>query len=177
MASNFKKDLAKAKIGERTVLEVLRNTTDEWYFSDVSDDASCYYKGDIEAWDIIQGSFFIDVKMDSRIADTGNVLCEHKVYSYNKNEYLKGNMQSDYDALAVISVTAQKIWIIDFDVLKKHYKEGKHYVKDHYDDYGNLAQKTIGTLCSLEKIKKWGGLLCSIEYDDNNKPTRIDKTA
>ncbi len=177
MASNFKKDLAKAKVGEQAVLEVLNNTNSGWLFFDVSDDEECYYKGDIEAYDIDTGSLFIDVKMDSRIAETGNVLCEHKVYNYKTGEYLKGNMQSHYDYMAIISVSAKKIWIIDFKVLQEHYKEGKHYYKDHYDDYGNLQQKTLGTLCSLEKIRRWGGLLYTIEYDEVKNPVKIEKIA
>ena len=169
MSSKFYEDLKKAKVGEEIVLDVLKNATNEWIFTNVSEDEEYYYKGDIEAWNIDVGCLYIDVKMDSRIAQTGNVLCEKKVYSYKDKKYHKGNLDSDYDDLAIISVEAKKIWIIDFNVLKKHYKEGRAYSKDHYDNNGNLSQKTIGTLCSLKQIKKWGGLLYEIEYDDNHK--------
>ena len=177
MASNFKRDLKNAKVGESTVRNVLANSTWDWDFKDVSDDASCYYKGDIEAYNVDAGYVFLDVKMDSRIADTGNVLCEEKVYSYVSNQYYKGNMDSDYDVLAIISVDIRKIWLIDFKVLKAHYKEGRAYNKVHCDDYGYAAQKTIGTLCSLDKIEKWGGLLYIIDYDSRYLPTRIKKIA
>ena len=172
---SFKDDLKKAKVGEATVLDVLKNCTVDWNFTNVAEDEQCYYLGDIEAWNIDKGVIYLDVKMDSCIADTGNVLCEAKVYCYNNNKYYKGNMQSDYDALAIISTAAQRIWIIDFAVLKAHYKEGRTYSKEHKDKNGKLSQKTIGTLCSLKQIQRWGGLLYIIDYNEKHEPTKVQK--
>ena len=168
MATNFKRDLAKARKAEHLVYEVLNSATIDYSFAEVGDQEEYFYKGDIMAIDFNNNVCFIDVKDDSRIAETNNVLCEAKVYSYKQNEYLKGNMQSDYDYIAVVAQQINTIYIIDFSVLKKNYKQGKHYVKDHYDDNGELAQKTIGTLCSLNQIKHWGGLLYTIKYKEDN---------
>ena len=168
MASNFKRDLAKARKAEHIVCEVLNSATIDYSFEEVGDQEAYFYKGDIMATDFYNNVCFIDVKSDSRIAETGNVLCEYKVYSYNQDKWLKGDMQKDYDYLAVVAQQTHTIYVIDFDVLKKNYKQGKHYAKDHYDDWGNLAQKTVGTLCSLKQIERWGGLLYTLEYRENN---------
>lgn len=161
MVTNFYKDLEKAKVGEGIVLEVLKNATWDWCFTDVSDIKECHYLGDIEAWNIDRGCLYIDVKMDSRIAETGNILCEDKVYFKKTNYYDKGNMQSNYDYLAIISTEAHKIWFIDFALLKKHYKEGRMYTKDHGE------QITYGTLFSLNKARKYNMVVAEIEYDDD----------
>lgn len=168
MATNFKRDLERARKAEHLVYEVLNSATIDYSFAEVGDQSDYFYKGDIMVLDFNDNVCFVEVKNDSRIAETNNVLCEAKVYSYKQNEYLKGNMDSSYDYLAVVAQQINTIYIIDFDVLKKNYKRGKHYVKDHYDDYGCLAQKTIGTLCSLNQIKSWGGLLYTLRYRENN---------
>lgn len=172
MVSNFKSDLAKAKNGEAIVLDVLRHTTDNYEFNDVSDDKAYYYKGDIAAHDNSWNmDYYLDVKMDSCIARTCNILCEEKVYYKYDNYYGKGNMQSDYDYLAIISVEAQRIYIIDFAELKKHYKEGRYYVKDHGE------QITYGTLFPLSKAWKYNMVEAVISYEKRDSgyyPVEVD---
>lgn len=177
MASNFGRDRQKAKKAEHLVCEVLSNATIDYSIEDVADVPEYFYKGDIKVLGACNDEYYIDVKDDSRIAETGNVLCEAKVYSYREQRWLKGNMDSDYNALAVVAQQKKVIYIIDFDVLKRIYKSGKHYSKDHYDDYGRLLQKTVGTLCSLKSIERAGGLLYIIKYDDAHNPTDIKKIA
>ena len=66
--------------------------------------------------------YFIEVKNDSRIADTGNVLCEEEVY-YKKNDYYgKGNMYSNADVFAIVSKQNQKIYFINsnYNICYKH---------------------------------------------------------
>lgn len=172
MVANFYSDLEKAKTGEAITLSVLQHTTDEYVFDDVSEDEEYYYRGDIRATDNDWGldEFYLDVKMDSRIADTGNILCEEKVYFKESGTYSKGNMKSDYDYLAIISVDAQRIFIIDFPKLKKHYKEGRFYTKDHGE------QITYGTLFPLSKAWKYNMVEAVIDYekrDDGYYPTKI----
>ena len=168
MASNFERDLAKARKAEHIVCDVLNSATIDYSFEEVGDQKDYFYKGDIKAMDFNNNVCFVEVKDDSRIAETGNVLCEYKVYSYGKSKWLKGNMQSDYDYYAVVAQQINTIYIIDFKVLKSRYKSGKHYAKDHYGDDGRLAQKTVGTLCSLNQIKHWGGLLYTLKYREDN---------
>lgn len=174
MVSNFYGDLAKAKKGEAITLDVLKHTTKDYIFDDVSDDKKYYYKGDIKATDDSWGldEYYVDVKMDSCIARTNNILCEYKVYFKENGYYSKGNMQSDYDYLAIISVDAQKIYIIDFAKLKKHYKEGKPYSKDHGE------QITYGTLFPLSKAWKYNMVEAVIDYekrDDGYYPVEIHR--
>ena len=160
MVSNFFKDLEKAKIGEAIVLNVLQHATDDYEFTDVSDKRECYYKGDIEVYDKWWNAhYFIDVKMDGCIGRTGNILCEEKVYFYDSG-YRSGNMLSSYDYLAIISVDTQNIYIIDFNKLKKHYRIGKRYSKDHGE------QITYGYLFSLDKAWKLGMIEAVIKYEE-----------
>lgn len=159
--SDFYRDLAKAKKGEAITLDVLRHTTNEFVFDDVSDDKAYFYKGDIRALDDAWGldEYYIDVKMDGCIATTGNILCEEKVYFKEYGRYQKGNMHSNYDYMAIIAVDAQRIYIIDFNKLKKHYKEGRSYYKDHGD------QITYGTLFPLSKAWKYNMVKAVISYE------------
>ena len=161
MMAEFYRDLAKAKKGEAIVLDVLRHTTKDYVFNDVSDDEEYYYLGDIEACDESWNmNYYLDVKSDGCIAKTNNILCEEKVYCKDYGGYWqKGNMQSNYDALAIISLDAQKIFIIDFVLLKKHYKEGKYYCKD------NGSQITYGTLFPLSKAWKYNMVQAVISYE------------
>lgn len=174
MVSNFYSDLREAKKGEAIVLNVLKHTTEDYIFSDVSEDKEFYYKGDIKALDSSWGleEFYLDVKMDSRIAETCNILCEAKVYYKESGTYGKGNMQSDYDYLAIISVSAKRIFIIDFPKLKKHYKEGRSYVKDHGE------QITYGTLFPMSKAWKYNMVEAVIDYEKRNGgyfPVKIER--
>lgn len=157
-------------MGERITLEVLRNSTLDYYFNDVSDEVEYRYLGDIEAVDDWNERTYLDVKMDGCIARTGNILCEDKVYFKDTHSYSKGNMQSNYDYLAIISVETKQIWIIDFPLLKKYYKEGRVYKKDHGE------QITYGTLFSLYKARKYGMVVAEITYNDEYYPIEI-KTA
>ena len=163
MLNKFYEDLAKAKKGEAIVLEVLRNVATDYDFNDVSDDARFYYRGDIEVYDQNwDAHYYMDVKMDGCIGRTHNILCEEKVWMKEGSYYSKGNMQSDYDYLAILSVDTQRIFIIDFNKLKQHYKEGKNYYKDHGD------QITYGRLFPLNKAWKYNMVKAVIAYEQRN---------
>lgn len=159
MIKEFWSDLSKAKYSEQLVREVLSSLTDEYEFQDVSNQREYFYKGDIRAVSKTNGSFFmLEVKDDSRIAETRNVLCEEEVYYKESNYFGKGNMQSDYDIYCVVSQAEQKIYIIDFSILKKIYKQGEFKIIKHF------AQDTYCYLLPLGVIKKNGGLIKVIEY-------------
>lgn len=174
MASNFRRDHEKAKIAEHLVWEVLCNTDSDFDFEEVGDNPEWYYHGDIRAINELDNiEVGVEVKNDSRIADTQNVLIEVKVWSYKENRYLKPNLESNYDYYAVVAQQINTIYIMDWNVLKRIYKQGKPYTKDHYDDNGRKSQKTIGTLVNLGLIKRNGGLLYTIKYNNEHKPIEI----
>ena len=67
-------------------------------------------------------------------------------------------MYSDYDIYTVVSEPERKIYVIDFKILKEIYKKGEFKRINHY------AQFTDAYLLSLGMIKKYGGLIDTIEY-------------
>ena len=140
LSTQFYKDLEAAKPAEQLVLQLLSSTG--YDVEDVSDDREYFNKGDIKLTLPDGRVFFIDVKDDSRIAETGNVLCEYEIY-YKENDYYgKGDMKKDYDILAVVSQEEHKVYLIDFPLLKAKYKQGEHKVIRHYaqDTYCYLVQ-------------------------------------
>ena len=153
MLKEFKKDLAKAQVVEKRVLETLSSLGTEYKFEWVGDQPACYHKGDIKAIAPDGREIYIDVKNDSRIHETGNVLCEEENFFKECGYYSKGNMYSSYDILAVVSQAEQKIYFIDFPLLKTFYNKGTLEYKEH------AAQISYFYLCPLGTIKRKGAYL------------------
>lgn len=123
MVTNFYRDLEKAKKAEAIVKEVLSSLTSKYEFIDVSNVPKYYHKGDILAVDKESGKqIFIEVKDDSRIADTKNILCEDLVYYYETGEEVKGNFYNDYEVYCIVSQPERKIYFYDFGTLQRVYK-------------------------------------------------------
>lgn len=123
MVTNFYRDLEKAKKAEAIVKEVLSSLTSKYEFIDVSNIPNYYHKGDILAVDKESGKqIFIEVKDDSRIADTKNILCEDLVYYYETGEEVKGNFYNDYEVYCIVSQPERKIYFYDFGTLQRVYK-------------------------------------------------------
>lgn len=158
MVNNFFFDLENAKSGERIVLDTFSKIASGYTFEDVSNERQYYHKGDIKATAANGATYFIEVKTDSRIADTKNVLCEEEVYYCDNDYFSKGNMYSDYQIYCVVSEKDKKIYVIDFKTLKENYKKGSYKVIPHYD------QTTYCYLCNLSQIKSWGGLIAEVAY-------------
>ncbi len=159
MLKNFYKDLAAAKPAEQLVLKTLSSLATDYYFYDVSDIKEYRYRGDIRVINkITNREYFLEVKNDSRIADTGNVLCEYQNYIKDGDYFIKGNMFSDYDFYCIVSQQQRKIYIIDFSILKANYTKGEHKVIYHYD------QDTYCYLLPLLVVKRLGGLIAEIDY-------------
>lgn len=161
MLSDFFKDMNSAKAGERIVKEALIQLKPDYVFKDVSNDRYYYHKGDIRAIDKNGKETLIEVKQDSRIAETGNVLCEDMVY-FNDSGYKSGNMHSDYEIYCVVSQTDTKIYVIDFSILKQIYKKGRYKIIPHTE------QTTYCYLLPLTQIQECGGLLGTINYSEMN---------
>ena len=56
----------------------------------------------------------IEVKNDSCIASSGNILCEEENYIKADNRMIKGNMYCDSDIFCIVSQQARKIYVLDF---------------------------------------------------------------
>lgn len=158
MTNQFYTDLEKAKAAEVLVCNVLSSLDTSRNYELVGAERQYFYKGDIKATDKKGNEIFIEVKDDSRIAETYNVLCEEEVYYKQHDYYGKGNMQSDYDIYAVVSKQQRKIYVIDFKCLQQIYRKGE------YKEIQHPQQTTYCYLLNLGTIKKLGGLIATLDY-------------
>ena len=101
MLKQFKEDLAAAKEAEQIVKTAI--ATAGYQVVDVADDPQYYHKGDLQIILPTGELRYVEVKDDSRIGDTRNILCEEEVYYKETDRFVKGNMYSDYDIYAVVS--------------------------------------------------------------------------
>ena len=161
MLQNFKQDKEIATAAEAfALLELEKQYGDRFSsFQWVGSNPEYYYKGDIKAIDNATGEVvFFEIKNDSRIHETQNILCEEEVY-YKDNDYLgKGNMSADGDYYCIISFAAKKIYILDYKKLKQIYKKGEYKVINH------PAQTTYCYLLELCRASQWGALLDIINF-------------
>ena len=160
MLNDFNKDLEKGKRAEQIVLNTLSNLTDDFAFADVSDIRSCFYKGDLIAYNADFRLFYIEVKNDSAIAKSGKILCEEEVYYKSADYYGKGNMKGNSDIYIVVSEEEKKMYVLDFKTLQKIYKKGE------YKEIKHPQQITYAYLLDLWIAKKYGALLATIDYEE-----------
>ena len=158
MVSNFWEDLRNARSAEDIVRETFSSLTDKYTFIDVGSQREYYHKGDIKAVAADGKEVFIEVKNDSRIADTHNLLCEEENYYYATGETIKGNFYSDYQIYCVVSQAERKIYVMDFAKLKAHYKSGR------YKEVYHAEQISSFFLCPLDDVKAWGAMIDIIDY-------------
>lgn len=159
MLENFATDLEKGKRAEVLVADTFKKLTNDYTFVNVGDVQKFYYKGDIKAIDKDGNEIFIEVKNDSRIAETGRVLCEEEVYYKNVDYYGKGNMEkSDSDIYIVVSEQARKMYIFDFKILQKIYTKGE------YREINHPAQTTYCYLLDICDAKRYGALIKILKY-------------
>lgn len=156
MVKGFKEDLKRGKKSEELVKEILEELAPEYEFRITG--MLFQHKGDIEAIAPDGSVYYLEVKDDSCIAKTGNILCEEEVYYSDSDKLLPGNMYSDYQFYCVLSQSERKIYVIDFDILRANYKSG------YYKEIPHPYQTTYAYLVELWKIKKWGGLITTIKY-------------
>ena len=156
MDKQFLTDLAAAKEAEQITRNKLSSLGYE--VEDISDIKEYYYKGDIRLTDKSGKQYYLEVKDDSRIADTYNVLCEYEVYWKENGYSAKGNMYCDSDYYCVVSKQKKTIYVIDFKILKQIYKKGEHKVIKH------AKQDTWCYLLPLYLIKRYNGLVAELHY-------------
>lgn len=159
----FNNDLEKGKRGEQVVLKTLvalgKNSGFEFQY--VGDIPECRYLGDIKVTTPDGAVKYIEVKNDSRIHETYNVLCEEYVDYRDGRGEQKGNMFCSGDYFAVVSEPSQKIYIIDYKKLREIYKQGEYRVFD----WG--TQVTYGYLVGTHVLRHNNALLGIIEYDED----------
>lgn len=158
MVTGFYSDLAQARGAERLVRDVLSAQTTDYKFVTVGDVREYFYKGDIKAVDRTGKEFFIEVKNDSVIHRSGNILCEEEVYYKDTDYYGKGNMKSDYEYYAIVSEQERRIYILDFEILKATYRMGEYKVIEH------PSQITYCYLLPLGVAKSKGAVITTLEY-------------
>lgn len=159
MVRDFFIDLNNSKASEQIVLNSFAALAPQYTFQDVSADRNYYHLGDIKAVAADGHEIYIEVKQDGRIAETQNVLLEDEVEYYNG--IVKGNLHSNYQIYCVVSPQKHKIAVMDFNVLKAHYQEGKYKMIPHYD------QTTYAYLLPLARIEELGGVFAVIDYETN----------
>lgn len=158
MLIDFWKDLQSAKPAEQLVLNTLTSLAPGYTFTDVSNVKECRYKGDILATSNDGKQIYIEVKNDSRIAETGNVLCEYQNFIKDGGYFIKGNMQSAYDIYCIVSQQQRKMYFIDFSILQANYTKGKHRIIEHFD------QDTWCYLLPLTELERLGGIIKVLDY-------------
>ena len=158
MLDNFPSDLEKGKTAEAIVLNTFSMLTSDYKFVDVSNDVEYYYKGDIKAIAPSGKELYIEVKNDSRIGDTKNILCEDEVYYKESDYYAKGNMHNESDYYCIVSEPERKIYVLDFKKLQSIYRKGQ------YKEFNHPQQKTYGFLLELCRAIQWKALLYRITY-------------
>lgn len=159
MLDNFYRDLAIGRQGEDIVREVFSSLDSERIYEAVADNPLFYHTGDIKVTHKETGEVrYIEVKTDSVIHKTGNVLCEDEVY-YKKHDYsVDGNMHSNYDIYAVVCKEQREIYVIDFRVLKKNYRRGSFKIIEH------PQQISYVYLLNINEIKRLGGLIAVVKF-------------
>ena len=157
----FNEDLEKGHRAELLVQKVFSQLTGEYVFDLVSDQPAFYHLGDIRAIGKDGKEHMIEVKNDCRIGETKNILCEEEVWYYSIDSNVKGFMHNNYEYYCVVSEPEHKIYVIDFKVLFSIYRKGEFKALNHYD------QMSYAYLVPLGLVKKYGGLIAVIDYEEN----------
>ncbi len=160
MLKDFNNDRAAAREAELIVLDALNSLTTGIIFEDVADDPFYYYKGDIIATDASGKEYYIEVKDDSRIADTKKILCEEENYLKESDRYIDGNMRNHgTNVYCIVSKSERKIYVLDYNVLQSIYRKyGEYKIIYH------AQQNTYCYLLELCRAKQFGALLATINY-------------
>lgn len=158
MVSTFYEDLRKAREAEEIVRNELAHRMPDYKFELIGHIPLYYGRGDIRVVTPSGEEHFIEVKDDSWISQTSNVLCEEEVLYYYDGSIVPGNMYSDYEIYCVVDRRGGYIFVIDFETLKRHYKEGKYKIIQHEE------QETRCYLVSLRQLREWGALTETISY-------------
>ena len=159
MNKQFYVDLERGQKAELLVRDILEALTDEYEFEWVGAEEQYRYKGDIKATAADGSEIFIEVKDDTIIGTSGNVLIEEEVYFKETDEVRKGFIYNDYEVFCVISRDTQTLYFFDFNVIKQIYKK-----YGEYKFYNYISQSSDCFLLDIGRIKQFGGFIAKIEY-------------
>ena len=158
--SQFQIDLNEAARVERLACEVFQSLTNEYTIENVRNNPWYYTKGDLIARAADGREYFLEIKGDTRIGQTGNVFCEEMNYWRWQGEYTDGNMYSDYQYYCVVCEEKRVIYVMDFKIIQKHYnKHGYEYKEVNHKD--NIS---YGYLFPLTEVKRLGGMVEEVRY-------------
>ena len=159
LKAQFYKDLEFGQRAEAIVFSYFSAIDDKHTYELVSLKPAYYNMGDIRAIDKETGEeIFIEVKNDSWIHQTRNVVCEEEVYFKKHGHINEGNMYHNNDIYVVVSQEEKKIYVIDMRVLKKIYRNGRYKHFDYPHQWSDCY------LVNLDTIEKSGGLITILEY-------------
>jgi hypothetical protein len=154
MVTQFNEDLKKGRAAEIIVYNYLKNKLP--VVEDLTSLPDFYYIGDLRVITSEGEKLYIEVKNDSRIADTHNILCEIAVeYECHTGA---GNMDCGCDIYAIVSEKENKIYFLDFKKLVKLTKYKTLRSIQH------SAQTTICKFVSLSEAKYTGALIATVNY-------------
>lgn len=161
MLNNFNDDLAKGKIAEH-IVTVLAETAN-YPVIDVSDIKEYRHKGDLIITLPSGEQKYLEIKNDSVISSTGNILCEEEVYYYESGYTQVGNMHNESDYYIVVSQPDCKIYVLDFKKLQQCYKKGYFRIIPH------SQQESSCYLLELNRAKQYGALIGIYNYNINTE--------
>lgn len=141
--------------GEEIVRELLHQLIpDEKFYSEHYNEGA-YHLGDI----ISSKGIYYEVKDDGKIHETGNVFCEERKF-WSKKKVTDGWMRTEKpDYLCVLDDVGYNLYVLDFEKLKKIYKNGNFYALTNMGD--NL---TGGYCVPLWKCRKHGVIVFETAY-------------
>ena len=148
----FNEQLAIGRTCEIIALNTLQSLTSDYTFTDVSNDPSCYHKGDIRA-DGANGTFYLDVK---NMCHESRIFIE--VEQFRNGAWREGWIHRSYDYLIECNKKTKKLYIIDFKILKEIYARfpiGRMDQMDNITDYCYI---------SISELEKNGALKAIIDF-------------
>lgn len=154
----FDNDLQKGREAEELVYQLFSSLTNEYMFEMVGDQPQYYHKGDIKAIAPDGREIMIEVKNDSVIGTSGNVLLEEEVYYKKTDSYQRGFLYNDYEIYAVVSMDKRQIYIFDFKILKEIFRKGESKRIHHSDQYSDCYLLHMGL------VKKYNALLEIVRF-------------
>ncbi len=155
--TDFNRNVKIAKESEGIALELLAQLVPDGDFVDVSNVSDYYHLGDI--MDAKTGRYY-DVKDDGVVHRTGNVFCEERK-EWRSGQISDGWMYSNYDNLVILDGVSNHIYVLDFSILKKIYKDYRYVTTNMGDNY------TSGYCVPLKACREAGAMLYESAYEYN----------
>ena len=155
-SKQFNEDKKRGKIAE--VLVYLLGLLNGYEIEDVSEIPQYRYIGDFKVTLPSGRVAFLEVKNDSKIGSTRNILCEELNYDKDNYRFIDGNMHCNSDYFVVVSMDCHKIFVFDFKKIQQIYKLGQ------YREFNYPSQTTFCYLLPIFEAKRHNALIAEIDY-------------